>query len=66
MKKNPYSNLNQTNFDNKYDWKNNMLRKSLPPRAYYNEFTGGFLDSLQKILSMGFDPVKIIKKYFKF
>lgn len=66
MRKNKYSHLNKTNFDNKFDWKNNLLRKTLPPMAFNNTFTSGFLDSVQKMLAMGFEPTKIIKKYFRF
>ena len=63
---NKYSHLNKTTFDNAFDWQRNMFQKSLPPRAFVNSFTAGFLLSIQKILVTGFTEAKQIKRYFRF
>ena len=49
-----------------YDWKQNMFKKCLPERAFYNQLTANILLSMQTILVKGFSTADLIKSYFKF
>lgn len=66
MKKHKYSHLNKTKFNNAYDWQSTLFQRALPPRAFVNEFTGGFLLAIQKMLVTGMDKASVIKSYFRF
>ena len=66
MQINKYSHLNVEKMSNAFDWKNNMLTRALPQRAFVNAFTSGFLTSIQMRMVTGFDQVKHIKTYFRF
>lgn len=66
MQTNKYSHLDVAKFNNDFDWQNKMFVKSLPPKAFVNAFTAGFLMSVQKIMVIGFEQAHQIKTYFRF
>lgn len=49
-----------------YDWKTNMMKKALPPRAFYNVLTSNIIMSVQLILVKGFETADSIRQYLKF
>lgn len=48
-----------------FDWENNLLKKSLPKRAFVNPLTANFLLALELLLSKSLVNVKQIRRYFQ-
>ncbi len=47
-----------------FDWKNNLLKKSLPVRAFTNNLTSGLILSCQTILVESMKPIERLERWF--
>ncbi len=48
----------------KYDWENNLLKKSLPIRAFTNFLTSGLILSAERMLVLSMKPLKRLNNWF--
>lgn len=60
-----YSHLEKTN-NYKFDWKLNLMQKSMPNIAFNNTLTKNIILSMGAILVFGFGAADRIKTYFSF
>ena len=49
--------------DSYFDYENNILDKSLSPYMYENDVMNGFLKRLQKLASLLFDHMNVMKNF---
>jgi hypothetical protein len=64
MEKRRYQHL-EVNSSHRYDWRNNLMQRALPAKAFANDLTKNVLLSMQAILVKGFETADLIKSYFR-
>lgn len=47
-----------------FDWKNNLLKKSLPIRAFTNNLTSGLVLAVQNILVASMIPIERLENWY--
>lgn len=60
---NKYAHLQQIE-KTEFDWENNLLKKSLPVRAFTNTLTGGLILTIQSILVESMKPIKRLENWY--
>ncbi|BAV39361.1 hypothetical protein BPT24_241 [Tenacibaculum phage pT24] len=48
----------------KYDWENNLLKRSLPVRAFTNRLTSGLILACEVILVESMKPLQRLREWY--
>lgn len=62
-KTNKYKHLQETH-KIEFDWENNLLKKSLPPRAFTNELTSNLILACESILVASMKPIRKLQSFY--
>jgi hypothetical protein len=63
--KNKFAHL-EKRIEKGFDWKSNLLKKTLPKRAWDNRLTANIMLSIERILVNGFSTADKIREYMRF
>lgn len=63
MRENKYKHLSNIR-ETEFNWKDNLLKKSLPPRAFTNDLTSNLILGCEAILVASMKPIEKLHNFY--